>query len=64
LFLFLFSFEFRHAFIEFGSKESVRKAFALHGKTNIPPTVKVGKAHNPIFKDSERRPQEKKPFIL
>lgn len=44
--------EFRYAFIEFGTEESATKAFSLHGKTIAGSTIKVGKAHNPIFKDS------------
>jgi len=43
--------DFRYAFIEFATEEQARKAFTFHGKVIAGQSIKVGTAHNPIFKD-------------
>jgi len=43
--------DFRYAFIEFATEEQARMAFSLHGKVLEGQAIKVGIAHNPIFKD-------------
>lgn len=43
--------DFRYAFVEFETQEQQKMAFTLHGKVIAGAAVKIGKAHNPIFKD-------------
>jgi len=43
--------QFRYAFIEFATEESTRAAFTLHGTEIGGQAIKIGQAHNPIFKD-------------
>jgi len=43
--------QFRYAFVEYATKEAAKAAFALHGTFLGGQSIKVGQAHNPIFKD-------------
>lgn len=43
--------DFRYCFVEFETEEAARMAFTLHGFIISGQPVKIGKAHNPIFKD-------------
>merc|ERR1712117_365329 len=43
--------DFRYAFIEFATEQQAKAAFGLHGKVVAGSTIKIGTAHNPIFKD-------------
>merc|ERR1719499_158964 len=43
--------DFRYAFIEFATEQQARMAFTLHGRVVAGSTIKIGTAHNPIFKD-------------
>merc|ERR1712224_884466 len=43
--------QFRYAFVEYATKDSAKAAFALHGTFLGGQSIKVGQAHNPIFKD-------------
>eukprot|EP00494_Astrolonche_serrata_P028985 UN29252 len=43
--------DFRYAFIEFATEQQARMAFTFHGKVIAGQAIKIGTAHNPIFKD-------------
>jgi len=43
--------DFRYAFVEFATEGEARQAFSLHGRVVAGSTIKIGTAHNPIFKD-------------
>jgi len=43
--------DFRYAFIEFATEQQTRMAFTFHGKVIAGQAIKIGTAHNPIFKD-------------
>jgi len=43
--------QFRYAFIEFATEEAARSSFMLHGTEIGGQAIKIGQAHNPIFKD-------------
>merc|ERR1719499_828241 len=43
--------DFRYAFVEFATEEQARMAFSFHGKVLAGQAIKIGTAHNPVFKD-------------
>jgi len=43
--------DFRYAFIEFATEQQARMSFTFHGKVIAGQAIKIGTAHNPIFKD-------------
>lgn len=45
--------DFRYAFVEFATEQQARMAFTFHGKVIAGQAVKIGNAHNPVFKDNE-----------
>jgi len=44
--------DFRYAFIEFATEQQARLAFTYHGKVIAGQAIKIGTAHNPIFKEA------------
>merc|ERR1719499_243082 len=45
--------DFRYAFIEFATEQQARMAFTFHGKVIAGQAIKIGTAHNPVFKDDQ-----------
>jgi len=43
--------DFRYAFVEFATEQQARMAFTYHGKVLAGQAIKIGTAHNPVFKD-------------
>lgn len=43
--------DFRYAFVEFATEQQARMSFTYHGKVIAGKAIKIGTAHNPVFKD-------------